>query len=92
MARRELRHSDVVEPGGDGHALVPVGDAAAAAQVDLLFERAVRDDLVLRGRGDQELAGGFIVGMVDRGQPLVRQVGPVGAEETALAVLVVAGF
>ena len=85
----ELGDADVVQPGGDGHALLPVGEAAAVAEVDLLLEHAVRDHLVMRGRGDQELAGGFVVGMVDGGQPLVRKVRPVGAEETALAVLVV---
>ena len=88
MPRGELRHADIVQPRGDGHGLLPVREAPAVAQVDLFLEQPVGHHLVLGGRGDEEFAGGLVVGMVDDGQPLVRQVGPVDAEEAALAEFV----
>lgn len=58
------------------------------AQVERFLQQSVRDHLILRGRGDDELTGGFIVGMVHGRQPLVGFVGPVHAEECAVAELV----
>ena len=84
------RDPEDVEPGGDGHRLPPVGEAALAGQVGLLDAQAVGDHLVVRGRRHPKLAGGLVVGVVDGGQPVARLVGPVVAEERAVAVLVLA--
>ena len=65
-----------------------MGHAAAVAQIEFLPQQAVGDHLVFRRRGDQKFAGGLVVGVIDHGQPLARQVGPVPAEEAALAVFV----
>ena len=64
-ASRELRHSDCIQPRRDRHGLLPVRDAAAVAEVRFFLKQTVRDHLVFRGRRDDELAGGFVVGMVD---------------------------
>ena len=85
VAHGELRHADIVQPRGDRLGLLPVRHAPPVAHVDLLHQCPVRHHLISRRRGDQELAGGFVVGMIDHGQPLARLVGPVGAEERALA-------
>ena len=92
MARSELRHADVVEPCGDRHGLVPVCEAAAVAKVDLFFERPIRHHLILRRSGHDEFARRFVVRVVDRRQPLMREVGPVRAEEASLSVFVVRDF
>ena len=65
-------------------------EAAAVAEVGLLLQQAVGDDLVARGGRDDELAGGLVVGVVDRRQPPAGLVGPVVAEERPLAVPVLA--
>ena len=52
------------------------------------MQKAVGHHLILRGRGDQKLAGGLVGGMIDHGQPLPRESGPVPTEEGAVAELV----
>ena len=65
-----------------------MGEAHAAVEVRLLHEAPVRHHLVVRGRGHDELAGRLVADVVDGRQPVARPVGPVVAEEGALAVLV----
>src|ERR1019366_5141555 len=55
---------------------------------EFLLEETVGHHLVFDGRGDQEFAGGLVGGVVDGGQPLARQGGPVPTEESAVAELV----
>ncbi len=62
--------------------------ARAVAEVQLLQEHAVGDDLVVGGRRDDELARRLVVRMIDHGQPVARAVRPVQAEEGAVPVLV----
>ncbi len=88
MARRRIAPPRYCSARWRWARLLPVRQPPAVAQIDGLLQRSVGDHLIFRWRGDQELAGGFIVGVVDGGQPLVRQVGPVDAEETSLAELV----
>ena len=88
IARGELGDADIVQPGRDRHGLLPVGEAAAIAEIALLLEEAVGDHLIFGGRGDQEFAGGFIGGVVDHGQPLAGEGGPVPAEEGPVAKFV----
>ena len=88
MARGEGGDADIVQPAGDGHGLLPMGHAAAIAEIEFLNECAVGDDLISRGRGDQKLAGGLVGGVIDHGQPLAREGRPVPAEEGAVAELV----
>ena len=88
VPRGELRDADVVQPRGDGHGLFPVRDPPAVSQIDLFLKQTIGHHLVPGGGGDQEFAGRLVVGMVDDGQPLARLVGPVGAEERALAEFV----
>jgi len=52
---------------------------------DLLFEMSVGHHLIFGGRGDQELTGRFVGRVIDHGQPLARQGGPVPTEERAVA-------
>ena len=85
---REARHAEHVEPRRDRDRLPPVREAPAVAEVGLLDQQAVRDHLVVGGRGDHELAGGLVVRVIDDRQPLPRLVRPVVAEERAVAVLV----
>ena len=89
MVHRESRDPQRVEPRGNRHGLLPVREPAGARQVALLDEQPVGHDLVLRRRGDDELAGGLVVRVVDRRQPLPRAIGPVLAEDHALAMDVV---
>jgi len=84
----ELGDADGIEPGGDGDGVFPVGESGAVAIVDLFDEQAVGDDLVFGRGGDEHFAGGFVVGMVDAGEPLVGAVGPVLAEDGAFFVFV----
>ena len=84
----EARHADHEKPRRDGRRLPPVSAAHASVKVRLLHQDAVGHHLVVRGRGDDELARGLLRHMVHRGQPVARAVGPVVAEEGALAVLV----
>ena len=88
MARGELRHADIVEPRRDGHGLLPVGHSAAVAEIEFLLQQAVGHHLIFGGRGHQELAGGLVGGVIDHGQPLARQGGPVPTEEGAVAEFV----
>ena len=88
MLDREARHAEHVEPGGDGDRLPPAREAPAVAEVGLLDQEAVRDDLVVGGGGDPELARGLVVRVIDDGQPLPGLVRPVVGEERAVAVLV----
>ena len=62
--------------------------ASPSPKVALLLQQAVGRHLILRRRRDEKLAGRFVVWMVDDGQPLVRQVGPIHAENTAIPVAV----
>ena len=57
-----------------------------------LHQQTVGDHLVAGGRGDEEFAGGLVVGVVDGGEPLVREVGPVLTEKTSVAVFVLDEF
>ena len=84
----ETRHADDKQPGRYGHRLPPVGAAHASADVGLLHDDTVGHHLVVRGRGDDELACGLLRHVVHRGQPVAGAVGPVVAEEGAFAVLV----
>src|SRR5437870_8308482 len=88
VARSKLRHANVVQPRGNRRGLSPMRYAASIAEVDLFLKDAVRHHLISRWRGDDELAGGFVVGVIDGGQPLAGEVGPVGAEHSPLAVLI----
>ncbi len=65
-------------------------EAAAVAEVRLLFQQSVGDHLVARGGRDEEFAGRLVARMVDRRQPPAGLVGPVVAEERPLAVPVLA--
>ena len=77
-----------VQPRRNRHALLPVRDTAAVAEIDRLLQQAVRDDLILRRRRDDELARRLVVRVVDHRQPLPRAVRPVLAERAPLAVFV----
>ena len=88
MARGELRDADIVEPRRDRYGFLPMGHAAAVAEIEFLLQQAVGHHLIFGGRGDQEFAGGLVVGVIDHGQPLARQGGPVPTEEGAVAELV----
>ena len=63
-------------------------EAHSVGDVGILDEAAVGHDPVVRGRGHDELAGGLVADVVDGGEPVAGAVGPVVAEEGALAVLV----
>ena len=88
MACGELRDADIVEPRRDGYGFLPVGHSAAVAEIEFLLQQAVGHHLIFGGRGDQKFAGGFVVGVIDHGQPLAREGGPVPTEEGAVAELV----
>ena len=90
MVNGEPRHAERVEPRRDRHRLLPVRAPPSPGEIDFLDQEAVGDDLVLRGRRDDELAGGLVVRMVDHRQPLPGVVRPVLAEGGPLAVHVVA--
>ena len=68
----KTRDAQRVEPGGDRHGLLPVRAACTVRQIQLLDQHPVGHYLVVRGRGDDELAGGFVVRVIDHGQPLPR--------------------
>ena len=89
MVHRESGDPQRVEPRGNRHRLPPVREAACVGQITLLDEQPVGHDLVLRRSGDDELAGRLVVRVVDRRQPLARAIGPVLAEDHALAMDVV---
>jgi hypothetical protein len=84
MVNGELRHPDIVQPGGNRHRLLPVRLPAAVPQIDGLLDQPVGHHLVFRGRRHHELARRLVRGMIDGRQPLMRQIGPVDAEKTAL--------
>ena len=58
----------------------------AVREVGLLDEDAVRHDLIVRRRRDDELAGRLVVRVVDHREPVARAVRPVLAEDGPLAV------
>jgi hypothetical protein len=58
------------------------------AQVGFFLQQPVGNNLVLGRRGDDELAAGLVIWMIDDGQPLPRQVGPILAEEGSFSVFV----
>ena len=89
VMHREPRDAERVEPRRDRHRLLPVRAAQAAGEVELFDEQPVGDDLVVRRRRDDELAGRLVVRVVDHRQPLARVVRPVLAERGPLAVDVV---
>ena len=88
VLHREACHPELVEPRRDGDRLPPVREAPAVAEVGLLDEEPVRDDLVVGRGGDPELARGLVVRVIDDGQPLPGLVRPVVGEERPVAVLV----
>ena len=89
MVHRKTRRTDHHAVGGDRNRLGPVREAAASGQAALLDLASIGHDLVPVGRGDDELARGLVVGMVDRWEPVARPVGPVVSEKGAVAKLVV---
>ena len=90
MVRGELGDADRVEPRGDRDRFLPVREPPAIAEVALLLQQPIRDNLIKRGRRDDELAGRLVVGVVDHRQPLMSFVGPVLAGEGSLAMSVLA--
>ena len=85
---RELRDADRVQPRGNRHRLFPVRRAPAVAEIGRALKEAVRDHLILRRCGDDELARRLVIRVVDHRQPLARAVRPVFAEGAPLTVLV----
>jgi hypothetical protein len=65
-----------------------VGGSAAVGEIEHLLQEAVGHHLIFGGRGHQKLAGGLVGGVIDHGQPLSRQGGPVPTEKGAVAELV----
>ena len=59
-------------------------------KIHLLYQHTIGDDLIVRGGRHDELAGRFVVRMIDHRQPLTRVVRPVLAERGAFAVDVLA--
>ncbi len=88
MLNRETGDAQVVEPGGDGHRLLPVGQPHIARQVGLLDHETVGYHLIVVGGRNDQLARGFVVRMIDGGKPMSGLVGPVVAEEGPVAMLV----
>ena len=85
---REPGDPERVKPRGDRDRLLPVRAARAVEEVGLFDEQSVGDDLVVGRRRDDEFARRLVVRVIDRRQPVPRLVGPVVAEEGAVAVLV----
>ena len=77
------------EPGSDGNGLLPVRSATIGSKVRLFEFQAVGDDLIVIGSRDHELAGRFVIRVVEGGKPVMRFVGPVIGRERSLAVFVV---
>ncbi len=88
MLHGEAGDPDVVQPGGDGHRLPPMGEEHAAGQGGLLDLQPIGDHLVVVGGRDDEFARGLVIRVVDGGQPVPGTIGPVVAEKGAVAVFV----
>ena len=65
-----------------------MGEPHTAGQVGLLDQQTVGDDLVVVRRSDDKLTSSLVVGVVDCREPVTGLVGPVVAEEGAIAVFV----
>ena len=63
-------------------------EAGAVSQVRSLFQNAICHHLVPRGRRNKKFSGRLIVRVVERGQPVVRPVGPIRAEKAPFGVLI----
>src|SRR5688500_27046 len=63
-----------------------MGASLGAGEIELLDQKPVRDNLIVARGGDDELAGGLVVGMVHHRQPLPGAVRPVLAEAGPLAM------
>src|SRR5207249_2505415 len=88
VTRRELRHADGIQPRRDRHRLLPVREPPPVSKLSLFLKQAIRNDLILHRGSDDELAGGFVVRVVNHRRPLPREVGPIQTEERPLAMLV----
>jgi hypothetical protein len=86
----KLRDSDGIQPGSDRHGLLPMREPPSVAQIGFLHQQTVRDYLIFDWGDNEELAGGFVIGVVDHGKPLARQIRPVLAEECSFVIFVFA--
>jgi hypothetical protein len=86
MADRKAGDAEGVEPRRDRHRLLPVRPPQAIRHVEFFDQPPVGDDLIVRRRSHDELAGRLVVRVVDHRQPLARAIRPVLAEDRALAV------
>ena len=89
MIDGEVRDADDHDLWGQGRGFFPGSEFAVAGQGFFALQDAVGYDGVVIGRGDVEVYRGFIGGMVYAREPIVGAVGPVVAEESAAAKLVV---
>src|SRR5262249_1005328 len=58
------------------------------AEIRLLLKQTVRHYLILGWRGDEKLARGLVIWMVDHRKPLPCQIWPIQAEERPVSILV----
>ena len=78
------------EPGSDGNGLLPVRSATIGGKVRLFEFQAVGDDLIVIGSRDHELAGRFVIRVVEGGKPVMRLLGQLSAENVLSPCLLLA--
>ncbi len=71
----ELLDANRVQPRRNRTFCFQCVQTPAVAEIDRLLQQAVRDDLILRRRRDDELARRLVVRVIDHRQPLPRAFG-----------------